>query len=178
MKEVMIDFETLAKGENAVIIQIGAVYFDRNTGPSKDKRFLVNVDPRSYKQQGIKGDIDPDTVMWWLSQPKEAQSKIDNTNHSFTVYDAFKRLAVFLKDADKIWCHATFDFPKLDATLEQLELEKPYKYSAGRDLRTLVDISNYDYKNHKFTGTRHSALDDCLHQIDYALECFKRIRGM
>ena len=43
MKDLMVDIETLGVSHDSVITQIGACYFDRNTGEIGAK-FIANID--------------------------------------------------------------------------------------------------------------------------------------
>ena len=174
MKDVMIDFETLATTEKALVIQVAAAYFDRHTG-NVGKTFKINIDVSSYKDSGLNADIDPNIVLWWLNQSKAAQVSVieDKESDMFTsrsVYNVFNSLNDFLSEANNIWCHTTFDFKILQWYLNELGIVPTFKYYAARDLRTLLDLAEYDHRKHKFNGTKHTALDDCLFQISYVTE--------
>lgn len=175
MIEVMIDFETFGSGTTAVVVQIGAAYFNRETG-EVGKKFKCNVDASSYIGRGF-GKIDPDTVYWWLSKSQEARESI-LADPKLGFIEAFAQLNDFLSDAQKVWCHATFDFPILQETLKATKNRMRCKWSAARDIRTLIDLSGYDYGAHPRSGTHHDALDDCLHQIAYCVAAIKKLKGV
>lgn len=173
MKDVMIDLETLSTKEDAAIVQIGACYFDRHLGASKsiNDKFMVNIDFSTLNDS----HIDPKTVLFWLQQPKEAQNSITQDQLKVSLKDGLEHLNTFIGKADYIWCHTTFDFKILQFHLNRLNISPNFRFSSARDLRTLVDLAKYNYKNHPFEGTKHTALDDCLWQISYSVECFKRL---
>lgn len=63
---VMIDLETLALSPDAVILQIGAVKFDRE---SIHGTFEATLDWRRQARL-FERRIDPDVMRWWESQPQ------------------------------------------------------------------------------------------------------------
>ena len=70
MKHVMLDLETMGNGPRAAIVSIGAVFFDPLTG-ELGAEFEAAIDLRSSAKSG---EIDPDTVLWWLGQGEEARA--------------------------------------------------------------------------------------------------------
>lgn len=68
---ISLDFETLSLKENATLLALGAVAIDTATGDIASE-FYAAIDPR--QQPGR--DIDPSTVLWWLTQDKAAQNKL------------------------------------------------------------------------------------------------------
>ena len=169
----MIDMETLGNGKHAAVIQIGACYFDRNTGEI-GQTFDMNIDAESAVRSGA--EMDAATVYWWLSQSKEAidsviaQPRIDTTL-------AFEALNEFLKDAKTIWSHATFDFVILTETLKRLQIKPSFRYTVARDIRTLVDLAKITFSKTKREGLHHNGLDDCKHQVKYCVEAMNKIKG-
>lgn len=175
MKSVMIDFETFGTSPDACIVQVGACYFDPNTG-AIGATFKRNIDARSSVQSGAI--IDADTVYWWLGQSPEAQVSITTGLQRLDIFEAFDQLNAFLEGAKEIWSHATFDFVILSQTMKRLLIEPKFKYYVARDIRTLTAIakpSMFD-KNAKRDGVHHDALDDCKHQVKYVCKLLNRIR--
>lgn len=172
MKDVMLDFETFGNGKNAAVVQVGAIYFNRQTG-ELGKEFFANIDARTAVKSGA--EIDADTVYWWLSQSQEAILSV-TTGHLFDIKTVFLDLNAFLADANAIWSHATFDFVILQETMKRLGLKPQYSFRAARDLRTLNDLAPKDAGAASFVGTPHNALDDCRNQIKYAVAALNRIK--
>ena len=172
MMDVMMDFETLGTGNDAVIIQIGACYFDRITGAIYSK-FKANIDSESSVKHGFT--IDASTVSWWMNQDKEAFNSVFNANNKRDVKKVFIEFNDFLKHADCIWSHATFDFVKLECHLKKLGIEQSFHYRSPRDIRTLLDISNVNPKEYKQGGIAHNALDDALFQVIYTVHALKKV---
>lgn len=172
MKDVMLDLETLGNGKNKCICQIGACYFDRDTGEIGET-FKVNVDAKSHVKYG--GELDADTVYWWLNQSKEAQTSIISEPR-VDIVEAFNKLNEFLTSAKAIWSHATFDFVSIQETFKQLSIKPTFHYRVARDLRTIVDAGKVSIKSLVREGLHHDALEDCKFQVKYCVASLNNIK--
>ena len=170
MKDLMVDIETFGNTKNSVIVQIGACYFDRKTGEIGDT-FFTNVDADSGFRRGFKAT--GSTLYWWLEQDKEAQQALLADRKD--VFDAITDFNAFAKKAARVWSHATFDFVILMNHFEQMNIKPKFHYRAARDLRTLVDLANWDHWDYERVGTHHNGLDDCIYQVRYAVDCLNAI---
>lgn len=166
MKDVMLDIETLGTSADAVITQIGACYFDRLTGEI-GKTFLVNISISSSLAHKFKLDVP--TLEWWLSQPPA--SFLENTE---SIVFALTMFNDFVKHAETIWCHATFDFPLVMEAMKKIEVKSSFHYTIARDIRTLSDLAQMDRVKTKNQKT-HNALEDCLHQVEYCTPFFNKL---
>lgn len=175
--DLMVDIETLGNTANPVIVQIGACFFDRSTGHVSDT-FKINIDPQSCVDRGL--EMTADTVMFWLKQSKEAQDSITADGQGL-----YKGLTMFKDWVESIapnpkkvnvWCHSSFDFPALNNAFKKLRVEPPWMFWSSKDLRTLVDMSKVNIFTIKREGSYHDALDDCLHQVVYAVRCMKALK--
>lgn len=164
MNNVMIDFETLGKGPNKAVCQVAAVYFNPTTG-EMGKEFKATIDAESHELIG--GQLDADTVYWWLSQSDAARKSI--LDNKVSVHTAMTDLNIFLSEAEHIWSHATFDFVTLNHVLSQLRLKPTFSYRSARDIRTLMYLAGINAKSFPRSGTVHDALEDCKHQINYCV---------
>ena len=167
-QDLMIDIETLGVGQNALIIQVGACYFDRLTGIIGDK-FCKNISIQDGLNKGFS--VDGDTIEFWLKQ----------SNRSFlvdtlTTKEVLVSLSRFTKLSSTLWAHATFDFPILANAYRRFYMKLPFHYWATRDIRTLVDLSGIVLPR-KSPKKTHNALDDCIYQVSYCVECFKKLRS-
>lgn len=170
----MLDFETFGNGKNALVIQIGACFFDRVTGEI-GYTFKLNVDAVSAAKSG--GEFDASTIYFWLSQSSEAIKSVTDEPR-VPIKDAFILLNDFLKQAKAIWSHATFDFVILQETLKRLDIKPSFRYSVARDIRTLQDLSKGVYaKSFKREGTHHDALEDCKFQVKYCVAALNSIKS-
>ncbi len=161
----MIDLETFGTGNSAAICQIGACYFDRETGEIGAK-FKVNIDATSAAKAG--GSIDASTIYFWLAQGAEARASI-TADPKLDIKDAFHQLNEFLASAKRIWSHATFDFVVIMDTFRRLDIKPNFRYNAARDIRTLVDLSRLTVNKVERTGVHHDGLEDAIHQVKYCV---------
>jgi len=179
MKDMMIDIETLGSGPNSVIVSIGAVMFDIKSSGILSYRPSYSsciIDPK--EQQSLGMTIDASTVLWWLDQSKEAQ------NATFKgVISPFKETLETLSNfihthqPNTIWANSpSFDLVILRNAYAKAGMLVPWNYSIERDVRTLVSITKTDKV--PFTGIQHSALDDCLNQIERCQMAYKKISGV
>jgi len=181
MKDIMIDLETLGTRYNASIIQIGACYFDRNTGEI-GPRFKTNIkyDPA----MGDKFTVDYGTIAWWFSQEEAARASL--LEAPVDLITAIGKLTEFLniggeeeeivrKDV-QIWCHATFDMPILVNAYSTLDMKFPISFRNMRDIRTVMDLAKH-YSEAPRVGTHHDALSDAMFQAKYVSEAMQILRG-
>jgi len=174
MKDIMIDLETMGRNPDAAVIQIGACVFDRNTGET-GAEFLLNVDLQSCIDIGCS--ITGDTVYWWMQQSEDARSIVSKPG--LPVKDVLNKLVEFVKAVPdhRIWSHEGFDFPILKTLFAKSGIKEPWRYSAGRGIRAVVDLSGIDYKTSLRAGVAHTALDDCKHQVTYLCKAIAILRG-
>jgi len=171
MKDVMLDLETFGTRYNAMIISIGACYFDRMTG-EVGETFFRNVQPGEHEN---KFTTDYSTIRWWLEQSEEARAAI--CNGAAYIEDALQDLCKFLDTTDRVlvWSHATFDMPILMNAFETLDILPPIGFRDMRDLRTLMDLANLDKMKRERFGVHHNALDDAKFQASYASDAFVKL---
>lgn len=171
MKDLMIDLETLGTTPNAVIIQFGGVFFDRYTGELFNE-LKLNIDAESSVNHGF--EMDAATVEWWMRQDKAA---IENVlaETRYNVMTAIQLIKEFIRPAENIWSHATFDFVILQNHF--IKDGTKLNYFAARDIRTLEDLAYGVNRPLKSAGIRHTAIDDCKYQIAYCVKCFNKLKG-
>lgn len=167
--DMMVDIETLGTGPNSVITQIGACYFDRNTGEIGET-FLVNIRIQDCLDKGLI--VDGGAIKFWFEQDHK-----DFLEAPIDLGKALGHFKQFCKKDAIVWAHATFDFPRIAEAYRTIKQSLPYSYRNTRDIRTLVDLSNVPYKKYKREGVHHNALDDCKYQVLYCCECFKALKG-
>lgn len=174
MRDVMIDIETFGNGKRATLVQIGAVYFNRETG-ELGKEFEANIDARDSILCG--SEIDADTVYWWLSQSKEAIEAITR-GPLMPLRQTMLDLYQYTQGAKSIWSHATFDFVIIQETFKMLNL-KPLNYRIARDIRTLVDLASLKREDiiGGREGTHHNALDDAKFQVKYCVAALNKLKN-
>jgi len=167
----MLDLETLGTRHTSAIIQIGACYFDRETGEIGET-FSTNID---YVVSTYPFTTDEATIKWWNEQSKEAKDSLISSLVS--IKDAIMGLSKFLdRNGVCIWSHATFDIPILLNAFEVMELKFPIHYRGHRDIRTLMDIAKHRGDPTTREGIHHNALDDCIFQVKYCVEALQKIK--
>ena len=181
---VMIDLETLSTHNNAAIIEIGAVEFNKYTGDVGEK-FNVIIDPKDW----CKNDrhVDGETIQWWFNQTNEARKRFTNKKNEYVILkQALWRLRWFIKDCDTadddkdvvVWGNgATMDISILENAFNYFDIEIPWKFWSVNDVRTIVDLNPIVKAQTNFdSGIQHSAVADCLHQIKYLTNTIKTLK--
>lgn len=173
MKDVMLDLETLGTRHDAMIVQIGACYFDRITGDI-GATFSVDIDPGQHTD---KFTVDYSTIKWWMEQSDSARKSI--FAHPIALELALSKLQNFLWNPGdvKVWSHATFDMPILANAYHMLNMKFPIPFRDTRDLRTLMDLAALDKLKRERFGIHHNALDDAKFQASYASDAFVKLNG-
>lgn len=193
---VMLDFETLGLGSNAVLLSLGAVHFCPVTGEIYSK-FYAAMDPRT--QHGR--DIDPSTVVWWLKQDPAARAKItdavaaadvveegfdedadpayvDETHavaaHSIqSVARGFLLWVESIGDDIEVWTNGAVDHAWLESMMTYSGYKNPIKFWNQRDYRTMKAL--YPQVALERTGQLHNALDDAISQAKHLAAIFDHI---
>jgi hypothetical protein len=161
---VMIDIETLATTDDAVLLEIGAVVFDR------DRRlvgegFSMTLD---YLGQGDR-KTDMETVMWWLDPKRISRFReiTDDHDRKPTLWHGLAELSRFLKmylaPRGEVWTKGNFDLRILGHAYGQDQTELPWKYYQARELRTVLKWLNVIQAE----DVPHSAVADARLQIEF-----------
>lgn len=170
MDNVMLDLETWGCSAKSVVTQIAAVYFDPRTG-EHGPVFHENIDAQSELDLGFT--VDANTVEWWMSQAIESRQAalgLPTTRQGSLL--TWRRFNIFLRDAETIWCHASFDGAVLREHLSHLKLTPYFGHRAIKDLRTLQVLSGAEPVK---GGTAHDALNDCKNQIEWASPALRKV---
>jgi len=174
--DLMIDLETLGNTSNSAIVQIGACYFDRNTGEI-GRCFLIDM---IIDDACKHGEINASTIVWWLQQSKEAQDSVFGERPVRVILKS--ALSEFTRTMTEgvvsVWCHVDFDWVILQNAYKSVELKFPFAYWQRKDLRTIIDIADVNPKKDFVNeGIAHNALDDCKFQVKYTVGCFNKLRS-
>ena len=182
MRDVMVDIETLGTRAGSVILSLGAVGFDRNTGQISPLHFHMSVSVASSLRLGAT--VDAQTVSWWRDQSVEAQAVIwRSLSGGDELPDVLKAFAEWLQvqgqecelpvDARhiKIWGNGSdFDNVLLAAACGQVGIPLPWNHFNNRCFRTLKDEHRHLEPHRR--GVHHDALDDAIHQARWACAIF------
>lgn len=169
MSNVMIDIETLSTRKDAAVLSIGLAAFD-------DQQVLDTIG-LAINPAEVFGQIDVDTIRWWMKQPDAASAySFNGVMHQGAAWLQLKTfISRHLHATGEVWARGPqFDCVILKSWLEGLQErgivtqgEKlPWKYNQERDVRTLdgearragVDIPML------YAGTAHNPVDDAANQ--------------
>lgn len=168
----MLDLETLSTRSNAAILSIGACIFgDAPKTPQIPFHAYLELEPQF--RQGAA--FDPSTLMWWLGQSHEARNaqirapRMNPTDTLIHFAEWFK-----FSGAETVWSNgADFDIPIITEAFKRHGATVPWKYNAGRDVRTLFFLVGQKLG---YFGTpnvlAHDALADAqfqAHEVTQAL---------
>lgn len=189
---VMVDIETIATSADAVIIQVGAKYFEfdgENTDfPGIDVDFLMDVAVGDQVKR-LKRVIDPHTISWWMDDTKpDARVSVLSRDTSDSLFDVMNALNDYISRAKLhsrqtdapfgVWANSpTFDLSIIRHAMVQLGIEPCWSYGREYDVRTLRFLNNhlelgvdYDKAN---GGIAHNALDDSKGQSKFVKSVFR-----
>lgn len=181
MNHIMVDLETLGTLPDSVILSIGAVAFDPQTGKLGDE-FYTPISKSSCVEAGMR--IMPSTLAWWEQQSSGARMALrDAETTGTTLKAALLKFAAWVEsqgDDMQVWGNgASFDNAMLQLAYGQLGLDLPWKFYNDRCYRTLKNIYPHVMLSYR-VGTYHNALDDAktqaLHAIDLLREQENRQR--
>lgn len=168
MQDLMIDIETLGTAPGSVILSIGAIEFDAETGDMGNE-FYVSIDPQNCVENGMTMDVS--TIKWWMDQSEEARREAFSGTE--TIRKALYDFSDFVKNAGalRVWAKPpSFDHVLMEAAYRILKIDIPWHYKTPRDCRTLFDLTNTIQPN---VGTAHNALDDAKSQAAGVIDAYK-----
>ncbi|MDL1993005.1 3'-5' exoribonuclease domain-containing protein [Vibrio parahaemolyticus] len=175
----VIDTETLAMDDNAVVLTLSGVMFNRC---QSDLLYLLSEAPEHSEGKGFRSfhlelnvteqilagrTIDPGTIAWWNKQEKAARDSILHAR-GMLFGDAACVLLEELQDAQVFFRGTDFDPPKIASLFRMIGKKSPWKYNAVRDVRTYIDAltggtKGYieDWKDPDWF-VAHNSLHDCF----------------
>lgn len=187
----MLDIETLDVKPNAHILEIALVKFDIITGVVDESASIHHT--FGLKNQG--GNIDADTLYWWLHQGKNVDKQRDyliyltrptiemDLEKSLIKIDAILNLSRSMGKV-RVWSASMFDSDVLNAAFSRIynKIEKPLiPFYETRDCRALRDIGDM-YPNliriNSLPEATHNAYEDCIRQIGYVTEVTQYIESV
>lgn len=166
MNHVMLDLETLGKGNDAPVVAIGAVAFNPFNGVIADK-FYARVDMEDACRFGT---LDANTVRWWLQQSDEARAEIYEPG-GVPLAVALQDFWTFFTAQGEcpVWGNGpTFDITILETAYKNVGMIVPWQFWNVRDCRTIEALAKVlGMDRGRREGTHHNALDDALYQAQY-----------
>ena len=176
--DIMLDIETFATTPDAVIITLGAIRFD----PFGDDResyngdkilmdtFYRRIDPASY--EGIRHNIDDNTLAWWSQQAVEVQHEAFTDENRHPIQEVLKDFHVWCKSFNNVWANGpAFDIVMLEHVNREFKRGYPWKYWQVKDARTVYGMVEHERPNPRL----HHAAWDCWSQIVALQSCFRNL---
>lgn len=176
MNEAIVDLETMGIKQRAAIAAIGiAVFVD---GELRDT-FYQKVDLQSSIDNG--GRIDASTIEFWMKQSEAARLEMCAPGEHIAV--ALGKMLVFLRDCEarygevRVWGKgAIFDIGLLEAALEAMGLEFPWKFYNVQCFRTINDL--FPEIEYDPPAIKHHALEDALAEGHHLMKIFEHLKEM
>lgn len=170
MKNVMLDIETLSSNSYAVIVSIGALEFDLETGKT-GKEFYNTIDLQSCLDLGL--EVTGGTILWWLQQSEKARmSLVKDTKPIIEVLNSFSS---FVNQETILWGNsARFDCGILQNAFNKAGMNIPWDFRKERCVRTLLSFMPGMKNECKHSNTHH-ALDDCYFQVEYCSKIWNEL---
>lgn len=183
MKEhAMIDLETMSTSNNAAIMSIGVVMFDKD---GIENTFYKKINLESCIKSGFS--VDASTLLWWMRQPGDSRKEFFNNDQDFSIKRALRELHLFFEVQDvkadvknrvkedlKVWGNGSnFDITILENAFNVFNISVPWNYNNVRCFRTYKAM-NKPIKNMPENGIAHNALEDAIWQAKYAIEIMNK----
>lgn len=167
MTDLMIDLETLGTSSKAVVISLGAVFFDPAKGvlgPSFYQALTVQDQMKAGRE------VSPDTLKWWFSQSGAAQKVFhEKATPTHEVLNVFGQWFKANGKSASVWGNgSSFDISILEDLYRQYEFAVPWNFTKVMDLRTFKRFVGGNEPIKK-SGTAHNALQDAINQANYVL---------
>lgn len=160
-KAISFDLETLDSRASGVILSIGAVVFDEAKLYEEVHIKLSIADQLRWGRT-----VGASTLLWWFEQNDEARKNA--TVGPIPLLKGLKDFAGFVKGAGakaQLWANGQdFDLGILGNLYDTVGQDRPWAYNAGRDMRTLVEVTGGKKPDVKREGVAHDALSDAKHQ--------------
>jgi len=164
----MMDLETYDTAPSSIILSIGIVHFDIDSGETLGTYYRV-LDRDEQENLGrTKSDR---TYAWWEDQSDEARAAIFDVPDSelWELKPLLWDVRDFIKGAKgdegcHIWAKGpSFDVSVMDHAFNQMGVPMPWHFRGARCVRTICDLApKYEGPD---IGPAHNAVDDCLYQI-------------
>lgn len=171
----MLDHETLGTRADAVILSIGAVKFDLETGVIEDQGFYASISIESNLEYGRR--IQEDTLLWWFKQGAEAQGVYHEEKIALPV--ALENFSDWVGTDDyTIWANGPdFDTAMLAHAYSQVQMETPWAFWNSQCVRTYKRLPGASAVKVPFKGVKHNALADAYHQAELVCAIHKQLFG-
>lgn len=166
--DLMIDIETLATTNDAVIVQIGWVEFNIGTGElRKPQSILIE-----YAQGQNQRRIDPETLRWWMKQGTALRVLVSASDR-VSLDCAKASVEELCAHKERLWAkEPSFDFSILRHAGFNLG-----SFRKERSVRTIMDLGDMiGVPERPFEGVPHDSGCDAAFQALCMIDVFGAIR--
>jgi DNA polymerase III epsilon subunit-like protein len=162
MKHIMVDLETLGTAADSVILSIGAVRFDLDSGVINDEGFYSSISIES--NQAWKRRISEDTLLWWFKQDAAARQVFFEPKE--TLEESLVQFSDWVGNSEHLmWSNgADFDLPMLAHAYSVCGIEVPWKFWNSRCFRTYKNLPGAKAAKLPAQGVKHNAMADAYSQ--------------
>lgn len=165
---VMLDLETFATTNDALIVSVGAVKFTKNKVLKDELYQVLRYTDDTYKQF----NIDPFTVRWWLTQHEDARLAVAHPNTELTARDQLLIVNDFIQGTAGVFGNgATFDNVILRNALKVFNITPSWSFKNDKCYRTIKQI--YPTEELERIGTHHHPVDDAKTQAEHLIKLYK-----
>lgn len=177
----MLDIETLGTGSNSLVLSIGAVEF--SLSGNTFRQFSINL-PILEQIVNPTVDIDMETIKWWKAQSAEAKALLLYKKPCRSVKGGLIAFCDFIKQFENplIWGNGcTFDNVIMRNLFKSFSVVFPTAYYTDMDVRTIIQLAGHERVKEltgKFTGTKHDAIADCLHQVKLVSNSYSLLKEL
>lgn len=179
MNNIMLDLEALDSARSAIIVSIGAVYFDLHTSKLGDE-FYVEISTKGIKDQYEKGrTFSFETFNWWMAQSDSARNVfLKNGHEKKATIVALGQFITFCSKGVapiKMWGNGVdYDNVVLRDVFETYNMTAPWKYGNNRCYRTVKNMFG-DRAPLEREGAHHNGLDDAKTQARHLIAMMKGV---
>lgn len=187
MRDIMIDLEALDSRNTAIVVSLGAVYFDTSRMELGDEFYMeCSYDCQDQYDKGRTFSFD--TFRWWMAQgdvarsvflpskdPEDVSRFKQRTEHLLHAFSAFVQKA----DGGKarVWGNgATYDNVVMRSLYNTYNIKCPWAYSNDLCYRSVKNLFGNRAKLER-VGTHHNGLDDAKTQAVHMMQMLKAVRG-
>jgi len=172
MNHMMVDLETLDTKNSAIVLSLGACYFNgesliQSVETDISKRMYIELDLKDQESAGRTIGID--TLDWWIKQKPGLEQFDIKALKKYTLVQTIEALDKFILDnkIDCIWSNGpSFDMVIIESIYNS-HSTRPFmiKYSNWYDFKTIRGIRKLlNLPEIKFEGQMHNSLNDAMYQ--------------
>lgn len=164
MKHLHWDIESLDTKLSAIVVSIGAIWYDPNTDELGDQYYnVLNI----AEQRDVGRSDSPETITWWAQQSPEARAVLEAPH--IPVQIVLKQLGDFMFGVQGVWGNGVdFDNAIIGDLYRSFGVRAPWSFSKNRCFRTIKNLPlPKTFVEPVREGTHHNALDDAIYQARY-----------